>query len=93
MNRTYSLLVEDHKSDPSTLAVIKDVDLSDTKRLRDKLTLILTEHYDADAVIKKIPAYPHEGITGIYFPCWTLDYEIDGGEWTGEIEISCVTIY
>ena len=88
MNRTYNLLIKERTSDPSTIAVIKGVDLNDTKTLRDKLTLVLTEHFDADATIEhlRVPTDRH-------FPCWNLDYEINSGEWTGEIEISCVTIY
>jgi hypothetical protein len=90
-NKTYNLLVEDRQSDPSTIAVIKDVDLSDHKTLRDKLTLVLTEHYDADTIIKQIPEY----IQDQYFPSWSVSYETEGSDdkWKGEIEISCVHIY
>jgi hypothetical protein len=87
MSRTYNLLVEERQSDPPAIAVIKDVDLSDTKTLRDKLTLVLTEHYDANITIEhlQIPADRH-------FPRWTISYEIDN-QWTGNIEISCIAIY
>jgi hypothetical protein len=88
---TRNLLVEDTQSDDSTIAVIKDVDLSDHKTLRDKLTLVLTEHYDADAITTKIP----EDIKGSTYPIFSVPYEIEvnGVKWNGEVEICCVCIY
>ena len=90
-NKTYNLLVSDPVSDPSAVAVITDVYLSDTKTLRDKLTLVLAEHYDADAVIGQIP----ENIKGSTYPIFSVPYkvEMDGVKWDGEIEISCIAIY
>ena len=89
--KTRNLLVEDTQSDDSTIAVIKDVDLSDHKTLRDKLTLVLTEHYDAESITPKIP----EEIQGSSYPLFCVPYEIemDGIKWNGEVEICRVHIY
>ena len=89
--KTHNLLVEDPQSDDSTIAVMKDVDLSDHKTLRDKLTLILTEHYDAESITTEIP----EEIQGSSYPLFSVPYkiEMDGEKWNGKVEICCVHIY
>jgi hypothetical protein len=91
--RTYNLLINDEQCDPSTIAVMKDVNLKEREVFIANVELILQEHYGVNTVSFK-DGFP-EWISSQSYPRFQVEYEAESEEdhYSGELDISCVAIY